>query len=264
MSGPTLLVVDSAPQTAERAASALVGTGLVVRAAHDADEAEKALSSDDVVAVLASVRFPRGNGYDLARQVRLRRPEAAVFLLCGGFDVYNAERAAEAGVSARVNRPFSPDSLRAQIEAALGAFPNADLASIESFEALTEVDPAPMEAPTPAPRPVVESLADAGSPPPSSDERIATFLPRDWRSLPPVKVDPTVVAPAMEKAILAVLPEVVDVVLNKAIATSPAFREMLEVAVEQAVREALPLLARRVVLERLAELEAAAKDPSQG
>jgi len=264
MPGPTVLVVDSAPQTAERAASALVGTGLVVRAARDAEEAEQALGADDVVAVLASVRFPRGNGYDLARQVRLRRPAAAVFLLCGGFDVYNADRAAEVGVNGRVNRPFSPEGLRGQIEAALGAFPSADLASIEGLEAITEVESTPAESATSAPRPVVEGLPGPVLQPPGSDERVATFLPRDWRSLPPVKVDPNVVAPAMEKAILAVLPEVVDAVLNKALATSPALREMLEVAVEQAVREALPLLARRVVLERLAELEAAAKEPTDG
>lgn len=249
MPGPTVLVVDTAPQTAERAASALVGTGLEVRAARDAEEAERALEADDVVAVLTSVRFPRGNGYDLARQVRLRHPGAAVFLLCGGFDVYNAERAAEVGVTARVNRPLSGEALRAQVEAALGAFPSEGLPSIEGMEVLPDGDAAP----EPAPASGAPLFLEPGLPAPAAgDERLATFLPRDWRATPAVTVDPTVVAPALERAILAVLPEVVDVVINKAIATSPAFREMLEVAVEEALREQLPRVVERVVQARLA------------
>ncbi len=251
MSGPVLLIVDSAPQTAERAALAVEGTGLIVRHARDAEEAENALGNEEVVAVLTSVRFPRGNGYDLARQVRLRHPGAAVFLLCGGFDVYNAERAAEVGVTARVNRPFTVEGLRAQVEAALGAFPTDGLPVIEGMEALGEPEVTP---PVPL---FLTPPPDGSMPTPAvADERMASFIPRDWRSTPPVQVDPTVVAPAMERAILAVLPEVVDVVINKAIATSPAFREMLEAAVEQAVREQLPLVARRVVQEHIAALEA--------
>jgi hypothetical protein len=95
--------------------------------------------------------------------------------------------------------------------------------------------------------------------PPVGDERVASFLPRDWRTHPPVSVDPAVVGPALERAILAVLPEVVEAVLNKAILTSPPFREMVEVAVEEALREELPALARRVIRERMAEIERGGK-----
>jgi hypothetical protein len=59
----------------------------------------------------------------------------------------------------------------------------------------------------------------------------------------------------MERAILAVLPEVVEIIINKAITTSPAFREMVEVAVEAALREELPGIARKVIRERMAEIE---------
>jgi hypothetical protein len=91
--------------------------------------------------------------------------------------------------------------------------------------------------------------------PPIADERRASFLPRDWRTLPPVQVDPEVVGPAMERAILAVLPEVVEIILNKAMTSSPAFREMVEVAVEAGLREELPGIARKVIRERMAEIE---------
>jgi hypothetical protein len=92
------------------------------------------------------------------------------------------------------------------------------------------------------------------------DERLASFLPRDWKALPPVRVDPAVVMPAVERAILEVLPEVVEVVLRQALATSPAFRDLVEAAVDEAVRAQLGPIARSVVRERLAEIEAASED----
>ena len=96
--------------------------------------------------------------------------------------------------------------------------------------------------------------------PPIEDERVASFLPRDWRAYPPVRVDPAAVSPAIERAILEVLPEVVDVVLRRALATSPILRELIEVAVDEAVRAQMGPIARRVIEERLAEIEAAAED----
>jgi hypothetical protein len=69
-------------------------------------------------------------------------------------------------------------------------------------------------------------------------------------------VDPDVVGPALERAILEVLPEVVEIVLNKAFASSPAFRDLVEVAVDEAVRAQIAPIARRVIRERLVEIEA--------
>ena len=79
---------------------------------------------------------------------------------------------------------------------------------------------------------------------------------------PPVRVDPAVVQPAVERAILEVLPEVVEVVLRQALATSPGFRDLVEAAVDEAVRAQLAPIARSVVRERLAELEAASDEQS--
>jgi hypothetical protein len=105
-------------------------------------------------------------------------------------------------------------------------------------------------APEPTPRPSV------------ADERVASFLPREWRTYPPVRVDPEVVGPAVERAILEVLPEVVEAVLNKALLRSSALRDLVEVAVDEAVRAQIGPIARRVVRERLAELEAVGDEPS--
>jgi hypothetical protein len=68
-------------------------------------------------------------------------------------------------------------------------------------------------------------------------------------------VDTDTVGPALERAIMEVLPEVVEAVLRNALVTSPAFRELLSVAVEEAVRAQLPAIASRVVEDRLAILE---------
>ena len=84
---------------------------------------------------------------------------------------------------------------------------------------------------------------------------------RDWRTHPPVSVDPAIVGPALERAILEMLPEVVEIVLEKALATSRPFRDLIEVAVEDAVRAEIAVIARRVIRERLAEIEAAGDEP---
>jgi DNA-binding response OmpR family regulator len=75
--------------------------------------------------------------------------------------------------------------------------------------------------------------------PPTSSERIATFLPRDYDELPRVAVDPAVVGPAVEQAILEVLPEVVETVLRRTLETSGTLRDIVEAAVEDAVRKAM-------------------------
>ena len=91
--------------------------------------------------------------------------------------------------------------------------------------------------------------------PPPTEERFATIIPRDYKSHPLVSVDPDVVGPAMERAVLEVLPEVVEAVIRNAVASSPAFRDLVAVAVEEAVREMLPAIAAKAVRERIAEIE---------
>lgn len=266
-----VLVVDPLAQTSQRVAQALVGTRLTIRTARDASDAEVILDREEVVAVFTAVVLPGGNPYDLTRSVHARHPKAPVFLVSGGFDVVNSERAAEAGVAGRLSRPFTSEAVRRALEGAMGPL-QPELAEGEgesaeetldpaSFEALGEVEPFAFGEPSPRPaatRPAAPRLVGAPVPlaaPPVADERRASFLPRDWRALPPVQVDPEVVGPAMERAILAVLPEVVEIVINKALTTSPAFREMVEVAVEAALREELPAIARKVIRERMAEIE---------
>jgi DNA-binding NarL/FixJ family response regulator len=258
MAAPTVLVVDPLPQTAQRVEEAMAETGFAIVRAANAGEVEPLLEADEIAVVLTAITFPRGNGYDLARQVKARHPEAVVFLVCGGFEVYNADRAAEVGVFGRINRPFTVDALRKHLESALGPLniepeelPDDATARLEPLEpsvAVVEEEPhlEPME--PPPERSMIE------------DEWLPTFLPRDYKTWPAVRVDPAVVGPAMERAILEVLPVVVETVLRNTLQTSPAFRELIEAAVDEAVRQRIGPIARRVVRERLLELEGSAGD----
>jgi len=238
MTEPTLLVVDPNPATLRRAEEAFAGMDLRVQHARDAQEAEARVEGVNLVLVLASASLPRGNGYDLARSLRSRSPSTSVFLMTGGFEVYNRSRAEECGVAGHLAKPFTVSAVR-----------DAVLAVTGPLDAARAPVPAPPVAVphTPAPPPV--------APPPVSAERVATFLPRDYKDVPVVAVDASVVGPALERAVMEVLPEVVEAVLRNALGTSPAFRSLVSVAVEEAVRAQLPAIASRVVEDRLALLE---------
>lgn len=161
--------------------------------------------------------------------MRERYPAALVYLLAGGFDVYDEVRATECGVDGKISVPFTARSLRSKVEEAIGLV-GFGLPEITSPDLSELPDAVPSyDGPLVGPRHNV----------PVSEERLATFLPRDFRQPEPVSVDPEVVGPALERAILEVLPEVVEGVLRNALVSSPEFREIVAQAVEKAVKEEL-------------------------
>ena len=268
MSTMKVLVVDPNPATKRRIEEALAGTAVDILVARDPVEAEARAQGIDLGLVLASASLPKGNGYDLARALRDRHPAAAVVLMTGGFEVYNRARAEEAGVVGHVAKPVSVAGLRGALEQWVGPLPvatpivaeaepeaDAQLPPVEMpDEAMTPLDepaPAPIISAQPPPR----SFHRRAPAPPPTEERFATIIPRDYKSHPLVSVDPDVVGPALERAVLEVLPEVVEAVIRNAVASSPAFRDLVAVAVEEAVREMLPAIAAKAVRERIAEIE---------
>lgn len=221
----TALVVHPNPNTQRRANQALATLGFRVVSANGVRESMMQAGSASVDVVLSGVRLPDGSGYELARTLRESHPAALVFLLSGGFDVYDAEQAASCGVDGRVSVPFTTESLRTRIEASLGPLSvDEDAGDPLSYKGPLMVD----DEPTP--------LAASTHPaPPVSSERMASFVPRDGRQPDPVAVDPAVVGPALERAILEVLPEVVEGVLRTALASNPDFRGLVEKAIQDAV-----------------------------
>lgn len=278
-----VLVVDPAPLTARRVQEALLGWDVEVVVAPGQAEAEALMQSRDIAVGLIAASFPRGNGYDLARTLRVRHPTASVYLLCGAFEVFNAERARQVGVVGSISRPFTVEALRKHLSDALGPPPVPAEPARPTAE--TKVEPGPKADPKAEPKAdpkaepkaepdVIPSLPSAmvtpleGEEPvslgpesiqpeplpwvPAREERLATFLPQETaNNAPLVRVDPDAISPAVEKAILDVLPEVVEAVLTRALQTSPAFRDLIAVAVDDAVRARIDAIARRVVRERL-------------
>lgn len=226
----TVLVVDPNPATHRRVESAFRGARRTLYA-RGAAEAEERSDGERLDLVISAVRLANGNGYDLARKLRDEHPAALVFLLAGGFDVYDEDRAADAGVDGRINVPFTAASLRSRVEAALGPLPEPDEEAAR-VEDLWRDDTLPI-----APPMAAAHGAQPGAL--TSEERLATFLPRDYRAKEAVTVDPAVVGPALEKAIMEVLPEVVEGVLRSALTTSPAFRDLVERTVAKAVEDRL-------------------------
>ncbi|MCP4806960.1 MAG: response regulator [Proteobacteria bacterium] len=235
MSRKTVLVVDPNPANHRRVQGAFRGSGFPMLFAKGLAEAQVSCAGQTIDLILSAVRLPKGTGYDLARILRESYPAALVYLMAGGFDVYDAARAAESGVDGKISVPFTPASLRARVEEAIGPLAlglpeisTSDLAPMDdvpSYDAPIATYDGPMAAPATAV--------------PDSDERMATFLPRDFRQPEPVAVDPAVVGPALERAILEVLPEVVEGVLRNTLVSSPDFRELVAAAVEKAVKDEL-------------------------
>ncbi len=226
----TVLVVDPNPATHRRVEAAFRGSSRTLYARGAAEARERSVG-EHLDLVISAVRLANGNGYELARSLRDDHPAALVFLLAGGFDVYDEERATAAGVDGRINVPFTPASLRSHLEASLGPLPDMPVAT----EAVVDW----AEDPLPIAPPLGDTVSSPVGTPPVSDERLASFLPRDYRAAEPVMVDPAVIGPALEKAIMEVLPEVVEGVLRSALSTSPAFRDLVEQAVAKAATEGL-------------------------
>jgi CheY-like chemotaxis protein len=271
----SVLVVDPNPLILQRVKNALSGSDYGILSARDAVEAESCASGQEIAVVLSSTGLPRGNGYDLARSLLSDHPEAKIFLLSGGFEVYNRDRAEQAGVMGRISKPFSSDGLRTRLEKELGPLKFSPDAHQE--DGLNE--PLPVRVPDSAegprgsvsePLPVTDSLPDIlpvsieplpgdalqGYTPPISSERIATIIPRDFRELSAPGASAEALKPALERAVMEVLPEVVESVMRRMLRTTPAFRDLVEVAVDEVVRDHLPTIAKQMVQDRLVELEA--------
>lgn len=268
MRRPHVLVVDPNPTTLSRVQSALEGSPFSVLSARDAVEAEDRAAGQDISLILSSTGLPRGNGYDLARTLLVHHPAAKVFLMSGGFEVYNRARAEQAGVTGRISKPFSADGLRSRLESVLGAFASGSTTTAaETGDDVTAVALAPEEEPVVGLEidlmepllPTDERASGAGSygdPPLAQGERVASIIPRDFKQVPAGGASTEALEPAVEAAVLEVLPEVVEAVLRRTLQSSTAFRDLVEVAVDEAVRAHLPAIARRVIRERIAEIEA--------
>jgi CheY-like chemotaxis protein len=245
MARSVVMVVDANPATARRVQRALEGTDLELRSASGMRDAIDHADDPDLVAIFTAVSISGGNGYELTRRVVELRPDLAVYMLWGGFEAFDEDRALVAGVRAGLRRPFSSEAILALIEEQLGALPVSE-ASLEPMEPLEEllpvdsIEPLDTGALTP-----VEPTA-----PPVGDERLAAFVPADYDEIPPVRVDREEISVGLERAVLAVLPEVLELLLAKAATNPGPVRAAIREAVDESVSARLPGLVHQAMKDQ--------------
>lgn len=106
----TVVVVDDDRPVRELFADGLEPMGIAVHSASSAEEALVAIANDpDVCVVLADVRMPRMDGWDLQRALRGVNPQLPVVLL-------TADRLLAIRGSVR-DKPMAPDDIAAMVRA---------------------------------------------------------------------------------------------------------------------------------------------------
>ena len=105
---PVVLVVDDEALIRWSISEALTDAGYVARMAANGAEARVALASfgADPLVVLLDMRLPDVADLSLAREIRQKRPDAAVIIMTAHGTLEDARLASELGVIRFVSKPF--------------------------------------------------------------------------------------------------------------------------------------------------------------
>jgi two-component system phosphate regulon response regulator PhoB len=118
---PTVLVVEDEPAIQELLRVNLVDAGYEVRAASDAESAQRELSEALPSLLLLDWMLPGKSGLALAKELRgdTRTRELPIIMLTARTDEADKVAGLEAWVDDYVTKPFSPRELKARIRAVL-------------------------------------------------------------------------------------------------------------------------------------------------
>jgi len=122
-----ILLVDDEPAIRALVRAALEGAGHQVIEGADGASALPIARQEHPDLVLLDIALPRASGAQVCRWLKRERPDAPVLLLTGLGQDGGQDVATEAGADGLVTKPFRPNELVAQIEAAL-ALPAASAA----------------------------------------------------------------------------------------------------------------------------------------
>ena len=209
MSLRQLLVLHSDPSVHRKVRSAFEHTPVRVHSARTVEDVD-ALLHNGLDILLSATSMPDGNGYEVARLLRDRFPAALVVFITSAFEVYDPAKAAESGGDGVLRMPMTLGDVRASIESLIGPFSTQSVAAVEA----------------------VDGWASGPSDP---DEHLANFLPRSGQVDPLHGWAQESVDPALKKAILQAVPQVVEGAIRTALQSSPSFRDMVAEAVREAV-----------------------------
>ena len=119
----TILVVDDEDSALQLMREALAGDDYEVYAAHDGDEAWKALQQGavkDLALLLTDLVMPKMDGMELARKVTQAYPGAKILFISGYADEIVYAHQDLAGVSAFLPKPFDVERLQKRVREIIG------------------------------------------------------------------------------------------------------------------------------------------------
>ncbi len=119
---PLVLVADDDPDILSLIAFRLERSGYDVVTASDGEEALRLVVERTPDLAVLDVMMPKMTGYDVTRGVRKNEAtkRMPVILLTARVQEADVARGFEAGADDYLKKPFSPQELRARIQAALG------------------------------------------------------------------------------------------------------------------------------------------------
>lgn len=121
LSGKTVLIADDEEIIRETIGGVLRGCGCTVQTAVNGADAIEQLEVQSFDLVLADIKMPHKNGYEVFAAARDRSPQTAVILMTGfGYDPHHSiVRARKDGLNAVLFKPFKVDQLLTEIRTAL-------------------------------------------------------------------------------------------------------------------------------------------------
>jgi DNA-binding response OmpR family regulator len=119
---PLILVADDDPDILELVAFRLERAGYEIIRAIDGEEALQRVSERVPDLAVLDVMMPKLNGYEVTRRIREEDAtnDIPVILLTARAQEADVERGFEAGADDYLKKPFSPQELRARVQAILG------------------------------------------------------------------------------------------------------------------------------------------------
>jgi DNA-binding response OmpR family regulator len=119
---PVILVADDDPDILELVAFRLERAGYEIVRASDGEEALQRVSERAPDLAVLDVMMPKLTGYEVTQRIRADEATSAipVILLTARVQEADVERGFEAGADDYLKKPFSPQELRARVQAILG------------------------------------------------------------------------------------------------------------------------------------------------
>ena len=114
-----ILVVDDDMSARTVFSSVLRNEGYRVTAVKDGYEAIKAVDEESFDLALVDLRMPGLDGIEVLEKIKSRRPQTRVIIYTGYGSITAAVEAMRKGAADYLNKPFSPEELKAGVKKAV-------------------------------------------------------------------------------------------------------------------------------------------------